>query len=82
MSNTELIFETETLNLTKGHQGYWLWDATVKMNLAMRAESERDAFIDALQYYQRRLKEVEGNYNELSKKVQHFLDQFKEDDED
>lgn len=82
MAKYEEIFETETLRLHRriADQKYWLWDETRGMNLAMKADSERDAFIEALEYYQRRLTEVEGNYNELSKKVQHFLDQFKEDE--
>ena len=81
MAKYEDIFKTETLMLTKDHHGYWLWDETRAMNLAMKADSERDAFIKALKYYQHRLTEVEGEYRELTKKVDSFLDQFKEDED-
>ena len=83
MAKYEKIFETETLRLHRGiaDQKYWLWDETRGMNLAMKADSERDAFIEALEYYQHRLTEVEGNYRELTKKVDSFLDQFKEDED-
>lgn len=83
MAKYEKIFETETLRLHRriADQKYWLWDETRGMNLAMKADSERDAFIEALEYYQHRLKEIEGKYRELTKKVDSFLDQFKEDED-
>lgn len=50
-----------------------LWDETRKMNLAMRAKSEREAFLEALDYYQDRLREVECQHRELKHKVDAFL---------
>lgn len=83
MAKHERIFETETLHLTLvNDKEYWLWDETRRMNLAMRAESEREAFIKAIEYYQRRLTEVETNYNGLSEKVVAFVSLFKPDDDE
>jgi hypothetical protein len=73
------IFKTNTLNLSKGHDGFWLWDDTRRMNLAMRAPNEREAFIRALLYYQDRLNTVESDLKELRNKVDSFLDQFNEE---
>lgn len=64
-----------------GNYGFWLWDETQGMNLAMRAETERDAFIDALEYYQRRLMEVETAYKTLRERVDDFVGQFSEVEE-
>jgi hypothetical protein len=52
------------------------------MNLAMGATSPQDALLDALHYYQNRLATVEKDYRELSIKVDSFLAQFREDDDD
>ena len=51
-----------------GRKGFWLWDEARGMNLSMRAESERAALIDALEYYQRRLLDVEED-NKLFRKT-------------
>lgn len=74
---------TPTLSLseypqTSGHRGFWLYDSTRGMNLSMRAKTPQDAFVEALTYYQERLKEVEQNYKELSEKVDAFVAQFVE----
>lgn len=82
----EQIDISDTINLVhidKGHgdAGWWLWDETRGMNLAMKAKSEREAFSDALEYYQRRLKEVESAHKCLSSRVDAFVSQFTDDDE-
>lgn len=76
----ESIFENETLSLSKGintraHEGFWLYDATREMNLAMKAPSERQAFVDALMYYQSRLTEIEKEYKSLRGLVDNFVEQ-------
>lgn len=83
MVKNQRLFTTETMHLTlvRGKE-YWLWDETRGMNLAMRAKSEREAFIKAMEYYQRRLTEVETNYKGLNEKVEAFVSLFKPDDED
>jgi len=65
-----------------GHTGFWLYDTTRGFNLAMRAKTEREAFVEALHYYQKRLTEVERNYNNLQGRVNEFVSQFVEEESD
>ena len=47
------ILKTSTLELNKDNNGeYWLYDYTRKMNLSMRAKTQENAFIAAIEYYQ------------------------------
>ena len=84
MKKYETIFETDTLSLSKGllekgpHTGFWLYDKTVKMNLAITADSERDAFVKALEYYQNRFAEIKKSEEILRDKIDSFLLQFNE----
>ncbi len=71
-SKNELIIEGDKFNLVKCKDGFWLYDDTRGMNLAMRAETERAAFIEALEYYQERTAEVEA----ALKKIQQAADLF------
>jgi hypothetical protein len=71
---------SDTLFLTEDTNGhFWMWDQTRGMNVAMRAKSEREAFVKALSYYQNRLTEVETEHATLNTKVQSFLSQFQDD---
>lgn len=63
-----------------GSKGFWLYDETRGMNLSMRAESERDAFVEALHYYQERLTEIEKENATIKTKVDAFVSQFIEND--
>lgn len=65
-----------------GSFGFWLYDKTRSMNLSMRAKTEREAFVDALEYYQKRLMETEKTYADLKTKVDAFVAQFVDDDEE
>ena len=60
---------------TGGSLGFWLWDETRGMNLSMRAKTSTAAFVEALEYYQERLAEVESNYKSLSERVDAFVAQ-------
>lgn len=71
---------TETVGLTECTDGFWLYDKTRGMNLSMRAQTEQQAFLEALIYYQKRLIEVEKDHNELAKKVESFVSQFVDDE--
>lgn len=79
---------SETLTLCQyvftksGHFGFWLYDETRGMNLSMRAKTERDAFVEALTYYQEQLLEVEKAHEELTEKVDAFVSQFISEDND
>lgn len=65
----EVIFKNDTITLSKGVDGFWLYDKSRGMNLSMRATTEQEAFIQALTYYQKRLKEVESMYRSLEVKI-------------
>ena len=45
----EKILSNEFFNLHKCRDGYWLYDHAQNMNLAMRAETEHQAFIKAME---------------------------------
>ena len=63
---------------TSGNSGFWLYDKTRGMNLAMRAKSETDALVEALHYYQERLSEVEREHAILRTKVCAFIAQLRD----
>lgn len=73
---------TPTLAITECSDGWWLYDETRGMNLAMRAKTEQEAFVEAITYYQRRLSDLERAHNCLNKRVQEFVSQFTEDNDD
>ena len=75
------IFKNETISLTEGIDGFWLYDTLRGMNLAMRAKTEQDAFVQALTYYQKRYTEVCKDYKELRSKVDEFIENTIEKDE-
>lgn len=80
LSDTLTLCEYQ--NPKNGHFGFWLYDKTRNMNLAMCAKTEQDAFVKALHYYQKRLSEVEQSHAELSTKVEAFVAQFTDKDEE
>lgn len=71
---------SDTLSLSERTDGFWLWDKTCEMNLAMRAESSTAALVEALRYYQSRLAEVEEAHSDMSAKVEAFVAQFADED--
>lgn len=72
---------SDTLELSECKDGFWLYDTTRGMNLSMRAKTKDDAFVEALTYYQRRLKEVETELHSLKTKVDAFVSQFPSEDD-
>jgi hypothetical protein len=78
---TTVVSVKDSFNLSKGRDGFWLYDETLGMNLSMRALSEVSAFMEALDYYQKRLKTVEKELCALHSKVENFVAQFTEDDD-
>lgn len=77
---------SDTLHIAECHrtadhpQGYWLYDETRGMNLAMGSPTKEHALLKALQYYQERLKTIETCYSSLQKKVDDFVSQFPKED--
>lgn len=72
---------TDTLAITECTDGYWLYDTTRGFNLAMRAKTEQSAFVEALTYYQNRLRDIESAYKCLDSRVQSFVIQFTNDND-
>ena len=73
---------SDALTISLCHDGYWLYDKTRGMNLSMRAKTSDDAFVEALTYYQKRLADVEKAHNCLQSRVDSFVNQFVEDNEE
>lgn len=67
-----------TLEITECHDGFWLWDDTLEMNLVMRADTRDAAFTEALTYYQEKLKETTTQLVALKTKVRAFVEQVTE----
>lgn len=72
---------SEKLHLAECTDGFWLYDETRGMNLAMKAKTDVAALVDALKYYQVRLSSVESDYKQLKSKVDQFVSQFEEDED-
>jgi len=70
ISSTKL---TDTLTISECHDGYWLYDYTRGMNLAMRAKTERDAFIKAITYYQKLIIETNKELKNLNNAIDVFI---------
>ena len=74
------IFTTDTLHMTEGDhgdKGFWLWDKAWGGNLSMRADSERSAFIEVVEYYQNRLTEIESENKEMKKDIEFIAERLK-----
>jgi len=80
--NYTTVFENDTITLSQGRDGYWLYDETRSMNLSMKAKTEQEAFVETILYYQERLSEIETAYTKIENQVSIFVSQFTEDDQD
>lgn len=79
MTRLKKVIQTDTIILSEGKDGFWLWDETRCMNLSMRAKTSDDAFIETICYYQNRLRKVEEEYNTLKNRVDKFISPFMEE---
>ena len=73
---------SKSLSISECTNGFWLYDETRGMNLAMQEKTADAAYLKALEYYQERLTEVEEDYKSLKAKVDHFVGQFVDDDDE
>ena len=71
---------TDTLTISECKDGYWLYDKTRGMNLAMRAKTEQDAYVDAITYYQKRCAEIEHKKKKLYDSVNSFIESLSDND--
>ena len=81
MKQIRKVFKTDKFSLHECKDGYWLYDYVLGMNLSIRAKTEQDAFIEALNCYQKRLQEVQTDYKELNTKVEDFLAKFQKEED-
>ena len=65
---------TETLTISQDKDGFWLYDKTRGMNLAMEAKTEQDAYVKAITYYQKRCVELEEENKKLSHKINNLIE--------
>jgi fumarate hydratase class II len=78
ISNIKL---TDSLTISECKDGYWLYDETRGMNLSMGAETEQDAYVEAITYYQKRCAEVEQKKKKLYDSVNNFIESLSDNDE-
>jgi len=71
---------SDTLELTECIDGWWLYDETRSMNIAMKATTKDDAFVEALTYYQESMVELSLKYRDLKKKVDQFVSSLSVDE--
>ena len=72
---------TDTLTISECKDGYWLYDKTRGMNLAMKAKTEQDAYVKAITYYQKRCAEIELRNNKIYDNVNKFIESLSDDEE-
>jgi hypothetical protein len=70
------VFKLDTISLYECNDGYYLYDYVVRMNISMRAKTEQDACIEALLWYQKKLASSKLDYKTLNDKVENFVSQF------
>lgn len=81
----EVIFNNEVITLTKSpltkgdNRGFWLYDKIFRVNIAMRANSEREAWIEALTYYQNSYRDIKSSHDGLVHRINTAVGQFVED---
>lgn len=73
---------SSTITISECHDGFWLWDETREMNLSMRAKTRDAAISEAFDYYQKRLKVLEAKLNDITTKLDAFLAQFSDPDDE
>lgn len=73
------IFRTKTIQLNTNHDDFWLYDEIQGMNLVVRAKTERDAFVEAIEWYQKRLENTEEKLKTLTDKVASFVQVLHDD---
>lgn len=71
-----------TLHMAECSDGFWLYDDTRGMNLAMKAKTKEEAYVDTIKYYQQRLKKVEEGYRLLRSQVDAFIELTSEQDKE
>ena len=80
---TEVIKDTkltEFLTLSECNNGFWLHDSRRCVNVAVMAETIEEAFIVAMEYYQKRLETAEAELHRVNEAVKTFINTVSEED--
>lgn len=72
---------TDTLSISECNDGYWLYDKTQGWNIASRAKTEQDAYVEALTFYQKRCAEISQKKKKLYDNVNNFIESLSDNDE-
>lgn len=64
---------TDKLTLSECDDGFWLYDYDAEMNLSMRANSEREALLEAITYYKSKAKELKRILDKQDKAIEQFI---------
>jgi hypothetical protein len=71
----EILFKNDNITLSIDNKGlFWLYDKVVSQNLSMNAKSEREAFIEALKYYQDNYPVIKNSYFALKGRIEAFME--------
>jgi hypothetical protein len=78
---------SDTLRMTEigpksGDCGFWLWDATQRMNLAIRAKTREAALLYALRFYQTYSAKWKAERDALQKRVDSIREIIGSDEEE
>jgi len=76
------IFKIDTFSLVECNDGFWLYDYVLNWSIAAHCKTEQEAYIEALLYYQKYLADTKKELAELRNKVDTFVSQFVEKNED
>ena len=78
---TETLMLSECKPTAENRGRFWLWDETQGMNLAMGAETEEEALVEALMYYQKYLAQYRNSYTNLRSQVDLFVESVSVEEE-
>jgi hypothetical protein len=72
----KLIFKNDYLMLSECKDGFWLYDYFLGYNISIRANTEREAFVEAIEKYQKSRIILTEELKDIRCKVDKFIDQF------
>lgn len=64
---------TDTISLAEYNDGFYIYDKIAGYNIVMRAKTEENAFIMALEHYQKKHLLLKGEHSDLRSKVNAFI---------
>ena len=71
---------TDSLTLSECKDGFWLYDYTQGYNIAVRAKTEQEAFVQALKFYQKYYFKERDENTFIITKLSEFIESVKDID--